>query len=46
MKVIEVTDKQGNLIFIVKSNDKKIHDHFLKQFKKLKKKFNVLERKD
>ncbi len=43
MQVIDVTDKKGNLIFSVKSYDKKVHKHFLKQFRKIKK-VNVIER--
>lgn len=42
MKFINVSDKKGNLIFVIRTFDKKIHKVLLKQLKK-NKKMNVWE---
>ena len=43
--MICVSDKKGNLVFTIKTFDKKVHDVLLKQLKK-NKKMNVYERSE
>lgn len=36
MEFINVSDKQGNLLFVIRTFDKKVHKALLKQMKKIK----------